>query len=62
MNQPLRHFQHTASRGAACVGLAWVDSGITSGLAGFETRVDSNRPAMNIAAARGLLKQFGAAH
>ncbi|MEP7099285.1 MAG: hypothetical protein ABI781_02175 [Burkholderiales bacterium] len=58
MNQPLRHVQHTASRGAACVGAAWVDSGITPGL----VVVDSNRPAMNLATARGLLKQFGAAH
>jgi|GEM_PF-5948825 len=58
MNQPLHHVQQTASRGAACVGADWVDSGLVPGL----IVVDSNRPAMTLAAARGLLKQFGAAH
>lgn len=58
MNLTLRHHTSTATRGGLCVGAVWLDSGITPGL----VVVDSNRPAMNIAAARGLLKQFGAAH
>jgi hypothetical protein len=58
MNQPAHHVQHTASRGAACVGAAGVDSGMAPGL----IVVDSMRPAIPLAAARGLLKQFGAAH
>jgi hypothetical protein len=47
----------TAARGEPCVGAVWLDSGITPGL----VVVDSNRPAA-MAVARGLLKQFGAAH
>jgi hypothetical protein len=38
--------------------VSWLESGIAPGL----VVVDSNRPAMNLATARGLLKQFGAAH
>jgi hypothetical protein len=63
MTRPL-HLQHdrSASRGAACAGAAWIDSGIAPGL----VVVDSNRPspvAGHVAGcARGLLKQFGAAH
>jgi hypothetical protein len=58
MNQPLHHHAHTAARGEPCVGAVWLESGIAPGL----VVVDSNRPAMNLATARGLLKQFGAAH
>ena len=58
MNQPLHHHDHTAACGAPCAGAAWVDSGIAPGL----VVVDSNRPAYSAGAARGLLKQFGAAH
>jgi hypothetical protein len=59
MNQPLRPAQHTAPRGAAFVGGRWLDTCIAPGLV-----VDSNRPAIDtaIAIARGLLRQFGAAH
>jgi len=63
MTQPL-HLQHdrSASRGAACAGAAWIDSGIAPGL----VVVDSNRPhratGLVAGSARGLLKQFGAAH
>jgi hypothetical protein len=41
MTRPL-HLQHdrSASRGAACAGAAWIDSGIAPGL----VVVDSNRP------------------
>ena len=49
---------HTAARGEPCVGAVWLDSGITPGL----VVVDSNRPASPAVTARGLLKQFGAAH
>ena len=52
------HPHHTAARGAACAGAGWLDSGIAPGL----VVVDSNRPATNGVAARGLLEQFGAAH
>ena len=58
MNQPTHHVLQTASRGVAGACAAWVDSGIAPGL----VVVDANRPAMTLAAARGLLKQFGAAH
>jgi hypothetical protein len=58
MNQALHHVLRTASRGTACVAAAAVQSGMAPGL----VVIDSNRPAMNLAAARGLLKQFGAAH
>jgi hypothetical protein len=47
-----------ASRGESCVGAVWLDSGIAPGL----VVVDSNRPASPAGIARGLLKQFGAAH
>lgn len=58
MSQPLHHHDHTAARGEPCVGVVWLDSGMTPGL----VVVDSNRPAIVAGAARGLLKQFGAAH
>jgi hypothetical protein len=58
MNLPRHAYAPTAARGEACVGAAWVDSGIAPGL----VVVDANRPAINVAVARGLLKQFGAAH
>jgi hypothetical protein len=58
MSQPLHHHDHTAARGEPCVGVVWLDSGMTPGL----VVVDSNRPAIVAVAARGLLKQFGAAH
>ncbi|MBC8055101.1 MAG: hypothetical protein H7Y61_00825 [Rhizobiales bacterium] len=59
MNQPRHSHPRSAMRAAACAsGAVWIDSGIAPGL----VVVDSNRPAMNVAAARGLLKQFGAAH
>ena len=58
MSLPTHHHAHTAARGEPCVGAVWLDSGIAPGV----VVVDSNRPAMNLAAARGLLKQFGAAH
>ncbi len=57
MSLPTHHHAHTAARGELCVGAVWLDSGITAGLV-----VDSNRSAMNLATACGLLKQFGAAH
>ena len=47
-----------AACGESCVGAVWLDSGITPGL----VVVDSNRPASPAGIARGLLKQFGAAH
>jgi hypothetical protein len=52
------HHDDTAARGEPCVGAVWLDSGITPGL----VVVDSNRPAAPAGIARGLLKQFGAAH
>jgi len=61
MSLPTHHHAHTASCGAPCVGAVWLDSGIAPGL----VVVDSNRPAYPAASsveARGLLKQFGAAH
>ncbi|HEY9238157.1 MAG TPA: hypothetical protein VIP10_04875 [Burkholderiaceae bacterium] len=57
MNPPRLHHALAAARGEPCVGAVWLDSGITPGL----VVVDSNRPA-GMATARGLLKQFGAAH
>ena len=58
MSLPTHHHTHIAARAAACVGMVWLDSGIAPGL----VVVDSNRPAHLAVAARGLLKQFGAAH
>jgi len=58
MSLPTHHHTHIAARDAGCVGAVWLESGIAPGL----VVVDSNRPAMNLATARGLLKQFGAAH
>jgi hypothetical protein len=58
MSLPRHHHAHTAACGEPCVGAVWLDSGITPGL----VVVDSNRPASRAVAARGLLKQFGAAH
>ena len=58
MSLPRHHHAHTAARGEPCVGAVWLDSGITPGL----VVVDSNRPASAVGIARGLLKQFGAAH
>ncbi len=63
MTQSLHRHADTALCGSARAGAAWIDSGITPGL----VVVDSNRPSQVAAgriagAARGLLKQFGAAH
>ena len=58
MNQPLHHRDPAALRGELRAGAAWIDSGLVPGL----VVVDSNRPAPIAGAARGLLKQFGAAH
>lgn len=62
MTRPLHHHDRTASRGAACVAAAWIDSGITPGL----VVVDSNRPyrvsGIVAGSAHGLLRQFGAVH
>ena len=61
MSLPTHHHAHAASRGEPCVGAVSLDSGIAPGL----VVVDSNRPAYLAASsveARGLLKQFGAAH
>jgi hypothetical protein len=58
MNQPLHHRDPAALRGEPRAGAAWIDSGLVPGL----VVVDSNRPAPIAGAARGLLKQFGAAH
>ena len=54
------HFHHdsTAARGECCAGMAWLDSGVATGL----IVVDSNRPAFVAGLARGLLEQSGAAH
>lgn len=58
MNLPRQHHAHTAARGESCVGAVRLGSGITPGL----VVVDSNRPAAMAGTARGLLRQFGAAH
>ena len=62
MNSTFRPHVDAAFRGRRCAGAGRIDSGITSGRAGSETKVDANRLAINLASARGLLKQFGAAH
>ena len=58
----MSHLNHrhclAAERGAVCAGAAWLDSGVSTGL----IVVDSNRPAFGTGCARGLLKQFVAAH
>lgn len=48
----------SADHGTGCAGAAWLDVG---GLCGLIV-VDSNRPAFGAGTARGLLKQFAAAH
>ena len=60
MTTTTSHAFATAACGLACVvaGAVWVDSGLALGL----VVVDSNRPALRIGLARGLLEQFGAAH
>ncbi|HWH83343.1 MAG TPA: hypothetical protein VNU71_14025 [Burkholderiaceae bacterium] len=55
---PFRHPDTSAARGRCAVGMAWLDAGLMPGL----VVVDSNRPAIGAGSARGLLKQFGAAH
>lgn len=61
MSPTTHHHAYTAACGEPCVGAVWLDSGIAPGL----VVVDSNRPGYPAASsveARGLLKQFGAAH
>lgn len=58
MSHLTRHLCLAAARGAVGAGAAWLDSGVSSGL----IVVDSNRPAFGTGCARGLLKQFVAAH
>ncbi len=63
MTRPhLLQHDRSAPRGGACAGAAWIDSGIAPGL----VVVDSNRPCpvagLVAGYARGLRKQFDAAH
>ncbi|MDE2093856.1 MAG: hypothetical protein KGI87_08405 [Burkholderiales bacterium] len=58
MSHLTRHHRRAAECGAVCVGAAWLDSGVPTGL----IVVDSNRPAVGSGCARGLLKQFVTAH
>ncbi len=54
MSHRAPHHHSTAARGE----WAWLDAGTALGL----VVVDSNRPAIGAGSARGLLKQFAAAH
>lgn len=56
-HHPIPH-DRTAARGGPCAGKACIDSGLATGLIAG----DSNRPAFGAGFARGLLKQFVAAH
>lgn len=56
---PLNSVHHcSADHGTRCAGAAWLDLGGPLGL----IVVDSNRPAIGAGSARGLLRQFAAAH
>ena len=61
-SHPMSHLTHhhrlAAKCGVVCAGAAWLDAGVSTGL----IVVDSNRPAFGAGSARGLLKQFVAAH
>ena len=74
MNPPLHHHDHTAAfggaRAGACSGArggaadpVWLDAGIALRRIGVDShRPAAGHPAIVAGAARGLLRQFGAAH
>jgi hypothetical protein len=69
MSHHLFHHDRTAAPGVCCAGATWLGSGCAIGLVVVDSNrppmrgtAGANRPAIGAGSARGLLKQFVAAH